>query len=53
MAATIEQVISFWQSKLDYDDANLISSTVMILMQDTIKYLEELKILMESKNEIL
>lgn len=38
-----EQLMSFWQGKLDHDDCNLIESTPRLLIQDTIQCLKELK----------
>ncbi len=36
-----EQLISFWQGKLGHDDANLISPTTRLLIQDTIQRLRK------------
>jgi hypothetical protein len=36
-----EQLISFWQGKLDHDDANLIEPTARLLIQHTIQRLKK------------
>jgi hypothetical protein len=38
----INQLIAFWQGKLDHDDCDLISPTMRLLIQHTIQYLKEL-----------
>ena len=37
-----EQLISFWQGKLNHDDSGLISPTSKLLIQDTIQRLKKM-----------
>ena len=39
----IEQLVSFWQDKLNHDDSNLIDPTAKLLIQHTIQCLKEME----------